>query len=532
MIYSSQQPLSYPKDATLTDLLLHHNINNTPDDKPAIIDGISGETHVVRVKPGDVVGILSTNRVSQCPQNYYPVCVHGILATGAVVSALNPLYEPGELSHALKLSRPSHILVEKDLSPRLAAAVAMTPGVDPVLHLWDSTRDEGQAKALDIESILRSGSADFEPAKLPPGATARTLAFICFSSGTSGLVKGVKLSHGNVVANIFQQSQGLAGMFNPKTVTALIVPFFHILGLAGFSCQYVCQGAPIVVFKRFELPLLLKAVKRDKITHINVVPPIALEFLRNPVASEGDYSSVQCLVNAAAPLDQRQADELSKKIGCVVTSWYGMTEASPSVASQREEETNIRGTIGRLLPGMEMRVVDEEGKDASVGEFIIRGPNIMQGYVAGAEKVDSPMTADGFMKTGDIGYVNDDGYLFIVDRAKEMIKVKGQQVAPAELEAILITHPLVNDAAVCGVYNEHGTSEVPVAYITTSVEGSDKVEALKREVLEHVNARVARYKQIKGGIFVLPSIPRNPAGKILRRLLPANVARRKPIAKL
>jgi 4-coumarate--CoA ligase len=216
-------------------------------------------------------------------KNYYPVCVHGILATGAVVSALNPLYEPGELSHALKLSRPSHILVEKDLFPRLAAAVAMTPGVDPVLHLWDSTRDEGQAKALDVESILRSGSADFEPAKLPPGAAAKTLAFICFSSGTSGLVKGVKLSHGNVVANIFQQSQGLAGMFNPKTVTALIVPFFHILGLAGFSCQYVCQvstpvtessyplivlqGAPIVVFKRFELPLLLKAVKRDKSRH-------------------------------------------------------------------------------------------------------------------------------------------------------------------------------------------------------------------------------------------------------------------------
>lgn len=146
-----------------------------------------------------------------------------------------------ELSHALQLSRPSHILVEKDLLSRLAAAVAMTPGVDPVLHLWDSPRGERQAKALDIETILKNGSTDFDPVKLSPGSAAKTLAFICFSSGTSGLVKGVKLSHGNVVANIFQQSQGLAGMFTSKTVTALIVPFFHILGLAGFSCQYVCQ---------------------------------------------------------------------------------------------------------------------------------------------------------------------------------------------------------------------------------------------------------------------------------------------------
>ncbi|KPM42922.1 hypothetical protein AK830_g3618 [Neonectria ditissima] len=539
-VYRSQQPLDYPQDATITDVLFDYNLNNTPENTPAIIDGTTGQVaftygsfrtsvrrvahhlqHQVGLKPGSVVGILSTNR------NYYPTCVHAILAVGGVIAALNPLYEPNELAHALRLSEPSCVIVEKALLPKLVAAIEMSPNllqVPAALYVWDTDESElGLYDALRVEQIIQNGSADFRSIKYPPGTAAKKLAFICFSSGTSGLVKGVKLSHGNIVANIFQQSQGLQGMFTPKTVVALIVPFFHVLGLAGFCCQYISQGAPIVVFRKFELGPLLKAVKAHRITHINIVPPIALEFLRNPIAATGDYSSVQCLVNAAAPLNQRQADQLAEKFGCVVTQWYGMTEASPSIASQREDEANVPGTIGRLLPGIEMKVIDENFKDTRVGEFAIRGPNVMQGYVDGEKGADSPMTPDGFLRTGDIGYVNDEGYLFIVDRAKEMIKVKGHQVAPAELEAILITHPLVGDAAVCGTYNEHGTSEIPVAYITTSVQGEEEQEALKADVLAHVHSQVARYKQLTGGIFVLPAIPRNPAGKILRRLLPAKL---------
>ncbi|KAF7554420.1 hypothetical protein G7Z17_g2927 [Cylindrodendrum hubeiense] len=538
-IYTSHKPLSYPKDATITDVLFHHNLNNTPAEKPAIIDGISGEVvftyssfrasvrkvahhlrHEVGVEPGSVVGILSTNK------NYYPICVHAILAVGGVVSALNPLYEPNELAHALGLSEPAHVFVEEALLPKLVTALGTLPDLfqKPTLHVWDTDRAEaGVFEALNIEHIIQYGSTNFELAKHAPGVAAKLLAFICFSSGTSGLVKGVKLSHGNIVANIFQQSQGLQGMFTPETVVALIVPFFHVLGLAGFCCQYVSQGAPIVTFRRFEVGPLLEAVKKHRITHVNVVPPIALELLRFPIVSKGEYPSMKCLINAAAPLNQRQADQLCEKFGCVVTQWYGMTEASPSIASQREDEVNIPGTIGRLLPGIEMRVMDESYKDARVGEFAIRGPNTMQGYVDGEKRSDNPNTPDGFLRTGDIGYVDDKGYLFIVDRAKEMIKVKGNQVAPAELEAILITHPQVLDAAVCGIYNEHGTSEMPVGYITTSVQGAEQEELLKADVLKHVHSQVTRYKQITGGLHILPSIPRNPAGKILRRLLPAKL---------
>ncbi|KAK7707916.1 hypothetical protein SLS63_013597 [Diaporthe eres] len=512
-IYANPEKLQYPKDTTLTEVLLYHNLNNTPDEKPSIIDGYSGETvftyaslrtsvrklarhfsHELGIKQRTVVGILSTTK---------------------------------ELAHALKLSKPSHILVEEALVPNLLKAFDLGPDLllKPRIHVWDiDDSSKTDHEPLQIERIIQHGSPNFEPAKLPPGAAAKELAFICFSSGTSGLVKGVQLTHENVVANLFQQSQGLRGMFNPKTVVTLIVPFFHILGLAGFCCQFVSQGVPIVVFKRFEMVPLLKAIKKHRVTHINVVPPIALEFLRNPEATKGDWSSVQCLMNAAAPLKETQARELCKRYDCVVTQWYGMTEASPSVASQREDETSIGGTIGRPLPGIEMRIVDEDGKDAKVGEFILRGPNIMKGYVGDTGLTGSPLMSDGFLRTGDIGYADNQGYLYIVDRAKEMIKVKGQQVAPAELEAILITHSQVKDAAVCGVYNHDGTSEVPVAYITTDVKTSRDQQALKENLVEYVNGQVARYKRITGGVHILSAIPRNPSGKILRRLLPANLA--------
>ncbi|KAL1856378.1 hypothetical protein Daus18300_010750 [Diaporthe australafricana] len=422
-IYTNPEKLQYPKDATLTEILLYHNLNSTPSNKPTIIDGYSGETiftysgfrtsvrkvanhfyHRLGIRQRTVVGILSTTKIL----------------------SLTPYLQ--ELAHALKLSKPSHIIVEEALLPNLLKAFALVPDLQskPRLHVWDSTHlNNANTEPLQIEEIIQNGSPDFEPAKLPPGAAAQELAFICFSSGTSGLVKGVQLTHENIVANLFQQSQGLRGMFNPKTVVTLIVPFFHILGLAGFCCQFISQGVPIVVFKRFEMAPLLKAIKRHRITHINVVPPIALELLRNPEAAKGDWSSVQCLMNAAAPLKKEQADQLCKRYGCVVTQWYGMTEASPSVASQREDETHIAGTIGRPLPGMEMRVVDEDGKDTEVGEFILRGPNIMKGYVGDTSLSGSPMTPDGFLRTGDIGYADSNGYLYIVDRAKEMIKVKG-----------------------------------------------------------------------------------------------------------
>ncbi|KEF51434.1 uncharacterized protein A1O9_12583 [Exophiala aquamarina CBS 119918] len=363
---------------------------------------------------------------------------------------------------------------------------------------------------------------------MAPGEAASTTAFISFSSGTSGLVKGVKLSHSNVVANVFQMKQRLPEMYGNDTVSALVVPFFHILGLSGFCCQYLTMGVPIVVFERFEMEALLQSIKRDRITHLNIVPPLALQFLSDPLARKGDYSSIKALINAAAPLKQEIADKLSELMGCAVTQWYGMTEASPAVACQREGEVNVQNTVGKLHYGMALRIVDEEGNDCAEGEpgeFWITGPNIMQGYTTSEHRDVNGAFVNGYLKTGDIGYRDRAGFLYLLDRAKEMIKVKGNQVAPAELEAIILTHTAVSDAAVCGLEVVAEGTEYPVAYITTGVVGAKAQQDLIADVRKYVDSRVAGYKRLRGGVYIVSQIPRNPAGKILRRLLPANAAK-------
>ncbi|KAH7051148.1 4-coumarate-CoA ligase [Macrophomina phaseolina] len=520
MIHCTNEILDYPRDATLTDILLNYNFNNTPPQKPAIIDGASGEV------PGEVVGIISTTK------NYFPVAVHGVLAVGGVVSAFNPMYQP----------KPKHIFIEDELLPTFLSGLSFATGLPapPTIHVWSDNPCPSLPPTchhLAITAIISSATSPaFIPHKPAPSSLARTPAFISFSSGTSGLVKGVALTHANIVANIFQQAAALRGMFTASTVLVLAVPFFHILGLAGFCCQYAAQGAPIVVFRRFEAPALLDAVERHKITHVNVVPPMALALLgareqEQRAGRQRDLSSLRCLVNAAAPLKLSVADRLAGAFGCVVTQWYGMTEASPSLASQREDEVAgaARGSVGRLLPGVEARVVGEEGEDCGkgvAGEVLIRGPNLMLGYVKG-EGLDGGRDADGWFRTGDVGYFDEVGYLFLVDRAKEMIKVKGNQVAPAELEAVLLGHTSVADAAVCGIHVDEEATEYPIAYVALHpVDSHRSVKDLvdiRRDIRQYVDGQVAHYKRLKGGVHILDAIPRNPSGKVLRRLLPANL---------
>jgi len=261
--------------------------------------------------------------------------------------------------------------------------------------------------------------------------------------------------------------------------------------------------------------------KDATVSHLNVVPPIALQLLSNPLASTGDYSTLKCLMNAAAPLEQSLADQLCQKLTCCLTQWYGLTEASPSVISQTEDQVHIRNTVGKILPGMTVKILDENFQECEhgvPGELCIRGPNVMQGYVGNMELTADTIMADGFLRTGDIGYVDDAGFVFLVDRLKEMIKVKGNQVAPAELEGVLRLHPQVDDAAVCGHYIPEQATDIPIAFITTRVP-KDQHPTLFEDVIQFVRKRVASYKRIYE-VRVVEEIPRNAGGKIVRRQLP------------
>ncbi|KAL6232493.1 hypothetical protein BDW75DRAFT_247126 [Aspergillus navahoensis] len=529
------EPLELPKGGTIPQLLLESNVNDVPPETPSIIDGVSGNVvytyaafrsavkkvsaHLrtdIGISSGTVVGIMASNSYN------YPVLVHGVLAAGGVVTAFNPLYQAQEISHYLNLARPAFMIVDGSLASILTAGLSIAQlDYTPELYLFSSEKTpEAGWKLLDLDNVILSGAGGLSPQL---NVSHQDLAFICFSSGTTGPMKGVYLTHGNIVANIFQHRQRLSNMFGKgnNTVAALITPFFHILGLGVFICQYICQGIPIVVFPKFDLPLLLQAIPRDQITHINIVPPIALRLLQSSNA-DVDFTSVKCLINAAAPLNEVVSAELSRRMGCKITQWYGMTEASPSVISQHEDEVGITGTVGRLLPGMSMKVVDSEGRDCGTnksGELLIQGPNLMRGYVESPNADPSDTFSEGFFKTGDIGYVDENDYVFLVGRSKELIKVKGNQVAPAELEALLLSHAQVSDAAVRGIYFPDQETEYPAAYITVDTGVTDVVQ-LTSEVESFVNKQVVKYKWLRGGVHIVPLIPRNASGKILRHQLP------------
>ncbi|KAH7419737.1 4-coumarate-CoA ligase [Cadophora sp. MPI-SDFR-AT-0126] len=533
MVYTSDYALEYPEDATISNVLLDYNIGGRSPESPAIIEGLTGEvvytysslrlgvrrlaTYLQQnfgIRRGTVVSILAFNTV------HYPIYVHAILAFGGVVSGLNPLHLPQELAHAISIAQPKLVLVGDGLLSSLQAALKSTTA-KPIISQLSTTGSKIDASSIDVLNITRNGNADFFPPSYAEGEIAKELAFICFSSGTSGLPKGVKLSHGNIVSNVYMHSIYLADMFTSSTVFAMVVPFFHILGLQGFTCLYLLNGAPIVVFPKFELPSLLVSIKRDKVSHLNVVPPIALQLLNNPLASSGDYSSLKCLMNAAAPLEQSLTDQLCKKLKCRLTQWYGLTEASPSVISQTENQVHVRNTVGKILPGISVKILDEDLKELEhgvPGELCIRGPNVMQGYVGNKELTADTIMSDGFLRTGDIGYVDDAGFVFLVDRLKEMIKVKGNQVAPAELEGVLRLHPQVDDAAVCGHYIPEQATDVPIAFITTQAP-KDEHPNLFADVIQFVRQRVSSYKRIHE-VRVVKEIPRNAGGKIVRRQLP------------
>ncbi|KAJ4988553.1 4-coumarate-CoA ligase [Stagonosporopsis vannaccii] len=562
MVYSSEYVLDYPDEASISDLLFDYNIGGALPSTRSIIDGPTGEViytysslrsavrrfaaylqRNLQIGRGDVICILAFNTVRQVTpspmvylflsflqtsQVHYPVYVHAVLALGGVVSGLNPYHMPEsiqELSHALSIARPKHVLVGSALTSNLQAAMELLQMARPHTSILATEPRQQQTNSIDVLHILKHGDVVFNRPTYGKGEIAKELAFICFSSGTSGLPKGVRLSHGNIVSNVYMHSIYLSEMFTPTNVFALVVPFFHILGLQGFSCLYVINGVPIVVFPKFDLQSLLKSISRDKgeayypaiqfgskkttVTHLNVVPPIALQLLNTPLATDIDTSSLKCLMNAAAPLEQSLSDRLCAKLDCSMTQWYGLTEGSPSVISQRQDQVHIKGTVGKLLPGLVMRVVDHKGEECPhgvPGELCVRGPSVMQGYVGDEELTTATITSDGYLHTGDIGYVDDNGYVFLVDRIKEMIKVKGNQVAPAELEGILRLHPLVVDAAVCGKYIAAQGTEVPVAYVVTKAPVSEH-EHLRLDVLASVGKSVSSYKKIRD-LAIVNDIPR------------------------
>jgi acyl-CoA synthetase (AMP-forming)/AMP-acid ligase II len=336
-----------------------------------------------------------------------------------------------------------------------------------------------------------------------------------YSSGTTGLPKGVELTHRGAVANLVQMEPVLP-LGSEDTVLA-VAPMYHCMGLIVVVAHALCQGAAVVTMPRFELEAFLQAMQDHRVTASIIAPPIALALARHPIVDRFDLSALRWLGCGAAPLDTAIEEACAQRLGCAFGQGYGMTEATATIAvsSFAAPDQMVPGTVGPLLPGTQARVIDPDTRAdlaaGDEGELLIRGPQLMRGYRGRPDVTAATIDADGWLHTGDVATITPDGVLRITDRLKELIKVKGFQVAPAELEGLLCAHPRVADAAVVGVPDD-AAGEVPKAFVVA------RGEVVPDELMAWVAERVAPHKRLRG-VAVVDEIPKLPSGKILRRLL-------------
>ncbi len=488
--------------------------------KTALIDGTTGATTsygeladaIRRVAgglaargfgKGDVLGIYSPNTVE------YPIAFHGAAHAGGVVTTVNPHYTPAELASQLRDAGARFLVTTSECLEKAREAADQADGIEEIFT-FDDASDATPWAALKDAAELAEGP------EIDPGTD---LVALPYSSGTTGGPKGVMLTHRNLVANMVQldgtesQSRGLT---EDDTVIA-ILPFYHIYGLLVIMNWALSRGARIVVLPCFELETFLGALQDHGVTYLHLVPPILLALAKHPIVDQYDLSSLDAINSGAAPLGKELGLAVEERLGCVVGQGYGLTETSPVThhgPNQRRGQCP-HGSIGPSLPNTETQIVDVDSGEAlgpgERGEVWIRGPQVMLGYLNRPDATAEALDEDGWLHTGDIGYVDENGYCYIVDRLKELIKYKGFQVPPAELEALLLTHPLIKDVAVVRSPDPEA-GEVPKAFVVADGELSAD------DVMSFVAENVAPHKKIRRVEFV-DEVPKSPAGKILRRVL-------------
>lgn len=426
---------------------------------------------------------------------------------GGIVSPANMMYNSEELAHQIKLVQPRVIFVGEGQEQVVKDAFQLTKTDCKIITFKELAKE---LRRIDKRSILPRA----EP------VNSRDHAYYCMSSGTSGLSKAVILTHGNISSNVAQQVAMKSPFQAHDLSVCAVLPLTHILGLNVHIFMVPYFASRCVVLPKFSLENLLKTVAKYEIRVIYLVPPIILALSQSELLDKypGFAKSVRYILSAAAPLSRSLVERLSLRAPNIhFFQLYGLTETAPFTHFGGRDESYEIEKIGWLVPGTEARLVDPETQTdlnelGRPGELWIRGPQVMLGYLHNAAGTASTFE-DEWFKTGDVVVVDETGQFQIVDRIKELIKSKGHQVAPAELESILLTNPLVLDVAVIGVPDDHGSTELPRAFVVAQ-KNADPLE-----ILTWFNQRVARHKRLWGGIVVTGSIPKSPAGKILRRLL-------------
>jgi acyl-CoA synthetase (AMP-forming)/AMP-acid ligase II len=482
-------------------------------DAPALINGLTGRTLTYRelaatirqvaagfqahgVVKGDVLALCSPNGIE------FVITYFAAASAGAVITTMNPATTNHDIVNQLTGARASFLVTTPELFEEKGRQAAAEVGIRESFVFGEA--DGATRFASLLETVQPSSPIDLSP---------DDLVLLPFSSGTSGLPKGVMLTHRQLVSSLCQTI--IPHSVQSDDVAVAVLPLFHIYGMQVTMNLTLRAGATLVLLPRFDLETFLRVVEAYRVTRAELVPPIVLALAKQPVVDRYDLSSLRVITAAAAPLGGELAQACAARLGCTVKQAFGMTELGGGTHFAPDTGRDDPESVGPAQPGVESRIVDtltgEDVPRGERGELLIRTPAAMRGYLNNPEATAATIDADGWVHTGDIVTVDKDGWFRVVDRVKELIKYKGFQVAPAELEGILLTHPCVADCAVVGSPDLEA-GEIPKAYVVL------RSACTSVELLDWVAQRVAPYKKIRRLEFV-ERIPKNPSGKILRRVL-------------
>ncbi|MFZ1130540.1 MAG: AMP-binding protein [Terriglobales bacterium] len=511
-----------PADRFVHDIVLHSCKRNAG--KTALIDSSSGR-RLTFAEYGDLVESLARGLISAglapgevvaifLPNSWeFAITYHAATLAGGIPTLLNPSYREREIRYQLESSGAVFLITDAPLLENVNLA-----GLPALRRVFTTRTHTGNAGSEDFAHLLRPASATF-PA--PAQNSQQTIAALPYSSGTTGLPKGVMLSHYNLVANVYQILGPNAAILTPHDVMLCFLPLYHIYGLTVALTLSLSLGSTLVLMPRFDLQKLFALLVQEGVTMMPMVPP-AINALCQAAAA-GIFPrnhKVRWIKSGAAPLAPELARRLSDLTGIIVTQGYGMTEASPvtHVGYIAPPELHRPASIGHPLALTECRILDRNGNQVApgeAGELAMRGPQFMLGYWKDPQAT-AAVLRDGWYFSGDIVRADADGFYYVLDRSKEMIKYKGFPVAPAEVESLLLEHAAVRD---CGVVAKPdlAAGEIPCAFVVLR-EGFTPSDALDQELRAFVADRLAHHKQPREIHFV-DAVPRTPSGKILRREL-------------
>ena len=444
----------------------------------------------------------------------FPVLFLATLASGGVIGTCNPSFTDDELTYQFKETTPKFVATVPSVLPTVQKAAERT-GVEKIILLDDTEQDTDDL--ISYRSLVEDTGTLFSPAAVD---AKNDIAVLLYSSGTTGFPKGVMLTHYTMIANISQlEHPEIFDYRQDGTCIMGLLPFYHIYGLIVILLSSLHAGSRLITLPKFDPDMFLSTIQKYKGSVIHMVPPLIQFLVNHPSVEKYDLSSIDQITSASAPLSGELVTAAREKVGCrLIRQLYGLTEMNGATHIMPERLGMTKpGSIGVPICNMEVRIVDTQSGEnlpaRGEGEMLVRGPNVMKGYLNLPDATKSSITEDGWFRTGDVGYFDEEGCFYITDRLKELIKVKGLQVAPAELEALLQNHPKIADAAVIGVPNER-LGEAPKAFVVKK-----DPNITEEEIVNYVASKVTKYKHLVGGVEFIEAVPKSVAGKILRRVL-------------